>query len=236
MNKQTNNTPKQVREPLVFLLNERRITSRISSVRLEELFYEELYRGRDFDIVCEQTHQLLLTWMLVETSDFRLETKVFATHSTGSRRSVSIGLSPALSLSPSGWHEAGGEPHVLMFWRVPKLWKLNILCSTKHIPAVCPREKKHPSNDDPKQRQPESVLEEKKTCRTMSEPRGTVIPHFCPSALSTLTILVDHHLYKKDILCLYMTAVWELDHSWFKASYKDCVTQPLTSLSVSFFL
>lgn len=159
MNKQTNNTPKQVREPLVFLLNERRITSRISSVRLEELFYEELYRGRDFDIVCEQTHQLLLTWMLVGTSDFRLETKVFATHSTGS---VSIGLSPALSLSPSGWHEAGGEPHVLMFWRVPKLWKLNILCSTKHIPAVCPREKKHPFNDDPKQRQPESVLEEKK--------------------------------------------------------------------------
>lgn len=75
-----------------------------------------------------------------------------------------------------------------------------------------------------------------KTCRTMSKPRATVIQHFCPSASSTLSTLVDHHFIKRDILGLHMTAVWELNHSWFKASYDDYVTQPLTSLSVSLFL
>lgn len=53
----------------------------------------------------------------------------------------------------------------------------------------------------------QSLCLRKKTCRTMSEPRGTVIQHLCPSASSTLTVLADHHLYKRDILDLHITAV-----------------------------
>lgn len=159
------------------------------------------------------------------TSDCRSETKVFATHSTGSRQNLSIGLSPALSLSPSGWHEAGGERHVLVYWRAPELWNQNILYSTKHIPVLCPREKKLPPNDDPKQRQPESVLE-RKNLQNYERTKGNCYPALLSSASSTLSALVDHHFIKRDILGWHMTTVWKLDHSWFKASYDDYITHP----------